>query len=73
MKITINGEPREWSGSIIDYGTVLAIAGKSAGASVTYSGPRKGDVQRSGILMPSSAPITVEDGMHFTAVHTGNA
>jgi hypothetical protein len=33
MKITVNGEAHEWSGSMIDYGAVLAIAGKSEGAS----------------------------------------
>jgi hypothetical protein len=73
MKITVNGEAHEWSGSMIDYGAVLAIAGKSEGASVTYSGPREGDVQRSGILDARSQPIAVEDGMNFAAHHTGNA
>lgn len=73
MKITVNSEPHEWIGSTIDYGTVLAMAGKSAGATVTYVGPRRGDAQRSGVLHAQSQPIVVEDGMHFDAVHTGNA
>lgn len=73
MKITVNMVPHDWSGSTVDYGAVLALAGKSAGASVTYIGPRHGDMQRSGTLHAKSQPIAVEDGMHFDAVHTGNA
>jgi hypothetical protein len=73
MKITINAVPHDWNASMIDYGAVLSLANKSAGATVTYSGPRRGDMQRSGVLHAKSQPIAVEDGMHFDAVHTGNA
>jgi hypothetical protein len=54
-------------------GAVLALAEQPEGASVTYSGPRRGDSQRSGILHAQSQPIVVEDGMVFNAVRTNNA
>lgn len=73
MQITVNGKSIEFSGSIIDYGTVLAYADEPAGASVTYRGPKDGDGQRSGILHAQSQPIVVQDGMVFNAIRTGNA
>jgi hypothetical protein len=72
MKITVNGQTYNTSASTIDYGTVLAYANEPQGASVTYSAPRKGDVQRAGILSALSQPIALEDGMVFNAIRTGN-
>ncbi len=73
MRIRVNGQDVQWSASSIDYGAVLSIAKQPAGATVIYSGPRRGDSRRSGTLHAASQPIVVEDGMIFDAVMTGNA
>ena len=73
MQIKVNGRDVSWSGSVIDYGAVLSLAEETPGATVTYSGPRQGDSQRSGILHAGSQPIVVEPGMSFNVVRTGNA
>jgi hypothetical protein len=73
MRIYVNGMAVEWTGTMIDYGAVLALAKQPEGASVIYEGPRRGDTQRSGTLYPAKGAIAVEDGMHFSAVRTNNA
>lgn len=80
MNITVNGTPRQVSGTDLDYEMVLRLASKSSyfidrdliGATVVYHGPRHGDSQRSGTLIPGRS-VKPEEGMHFTAVNTGSA
>lgn len=72
MNITINGTAYEVAGNSITHEQVTDLAGQPISASVTYTGPRRGDAQRSGIMSPGKT-IELEDGMDFTAVRTGNA
>lgn len=73
MKITINGTSHIISGpGAMLYEDIIKLAGERPGASVTYSGPRNGDSQRSGILCRGEN-VVIEDGMRFSAVMTGSA
>lgn len=72
--VNINGEDKVIPGSEMTYELLLNYAGKSGMPSATYYWRRKGtDEYRLGTLYPKCKPITVEDGMNFTVVHTGNA
>lgn len=73
MKITVNAIEIDVIGHTrISYEDVLKFAGQPVGASVVYSGPRKGDARREGTLFAGKS-IDLEDGMHFSAVRTNNA
>lgn len=72
MKIIVNCRDHEIEEPRLTYEDVVRLAKQSMGASVMYSGPRRGDMRRSGILAHGES-VLVEDGMIFDAVHTGNA
>lgn len=76
MKITVNGTEHLIMGLPIGYDTIAELAYPGAGyreLTVTYSWRGPGDSSRHGTLYPGKAPIEPAEGMHFTAVHTGNA
>lgn len=75
MRVTINGTPHEVDWELASYDDVVVLAGldPATAPSVTYHGLRRGDSSRSGTMYPGCEPVALEDGMHFTAVHTGNA
>lgn len=72
--ITINGDYFEVDNEELTYEEIVAMAGESRYATVTYSTKRKpgSDVTRSGILY-SGKTVIIEDDMRFSAVVTGNA
>lgn len=79
-KITINGEHVDFEPETISYDDIEEIVALEERwqppiplLSITYDWRGDGDVCRSGIIGPKDKPIKVADGMHFTAVHTGNA
>ena len=72
VKITVNGKAHETIAHALSYEDVLELAGERMGASMTYRGPRHGDAQRSGILYKGKT-VTIEDGMAFDCVMTGNS
>lgn len=72
MNVTINGRPHEVEGLALSHEDICALAGQPDFASVTYSGPRHGDSQRSGITHRGRS-VDVEEGMRFTCVVTGSA
>lgn len=73
MKIVVNGQEVDFDAPNICYEDVLWIADERSGATVTYTGPRHGDSQRSGILYAGKPPIQVEAGMRFNCAMTNNA
>lgn len=79
-KITINGSETEFVERTISYDDVVAFVAIEEQwhpplpvLSVTYSWKGGGDIRREGILAPGSKPITVADGMRFSAYRTGSA
>jgi len=74
MQITVNGDRHDIPRGDVDYATICRLAGHpdAKALSITYQGPRNGDSQRSGILMPGKS-VAGEDGMIFNAYNTGNA
>lgn len=80
MKITINGTELDYDEPTIGYDDIAAFVAIEQRwqpplplLSMTYDWRGEGDLSRSGILSPKSAPIRVAEGMHFSAYHTGNA
>lgn len=72
-KITINGAEHEWPhDDLLTHERICELAGEPDYASVTYSTPRKGDSQRSGMTFKGES-IKSDDGMRIDCVVTGNA
>ena len=72
MQITINGVAHEWTEPEISHEQICELAGQPVYASVVYSGPRNGDMQRSGMTFKGKS-IKAEDGLRIDAVVTGSA
>lgn len=72
IRIVINGEERYTGARSLSYEWVVSLAWMSGHPTVTYSGPRHGDTQRSGTMHPGCADLEIEDGMIFNIAHTGN-
>lgn len=72
MKIILNGEQVEVSGDTISYEDVVKLIDGTGYESVVYKGKSRGDLHRSGSLIPGKS-TTLEEGMVITAVLTGNA
>lgn len=72
-KITVNGTEVEWPhDDVLSHEKICELAGQPVSASVTYSTPRKGDSQRSGITSEGKS-IKPDDGMRISCVVTGSA
>lgn len=77
-KITVNGIEHEWDRDSINYTDVVHLAyspeeTRLMSVTYTWSDPRpSSDVTRQGTMTPGST-IAPEDGMNFSAYHTGNA
>jgi hypothetical protein len=71
-KIVINGRDHDWNLPEITYEQVVDLARQPRHSTVTYWGRPKDDYQRMG-SMYAGKTVSVEDGMHFDAVVTGNA
>lgn len=72
MQIMINGDKHDVSGPGISHEQICALAKQPVYATVTYVGPRRGDSERSGATYAGKSG-TVEDGMIFSCIPTGNA
>lgn len=72
MKIVINGREHSPDGHTISHEDVCRMVGKPASATVTYSGPRRGDSQRRGELRPGQV-VELEPGLIFNAMVTSGA
>lgn len=77
MKITVNGAEHDVSDEAVSYEQIAALAGKpgATGLSMIYHGRAVIDGERyekNGSLIAGESVKPV-DGMHFTAVYTGNA
>jgi hypothetical protein len=74
MQITVNGDLHDIPHAPISYTAIAALAGDPDAKylTITYVGPRSGDMQRSGILAPGEQ-IEPSDGLRFDACYTGNA
>ena len=71
-RITINGKSHDWFGPLISYEAAVQLAGLIGTPTAVYAGPRKGDIQRAGILSPGRV-VPVENGLAFNIVHTTGA
>lgn len=73
VRIIVNGLEFK-VGREVTYEQVVELAGKRGNPTVTYSTRRRrGDALRSGTMHTGCRPVAVEDGMVFSAMHTGNA
>ena len=74
IEITVNGLPFGVVTAFVSYADIALLAGQpnAKELTVTYWVRAGRDRQRSGSLAPGQS-IDLEHGMHFTAVHTGNA
>lgn len=74
MKIIINGIPQDLDLTHLTYEVLLAFVGFEEGRtiSITYRSKRRGDSQRSGMLLPGGS-VELEEDMIFNAYDTGNA
>lgn len=78
MRINVNGR---WIDVLdkteVTYEDILELATGKKGydycLTVVYSGPRHGDMRRSGEMHKGCNPVKLEDGMVFTAMDTSNA
>jgi len=72
-RVNVNGKPMEATGETVSYEYIVELAGMTGYPTVTYSGPRKGDMRRSGEMHMGCPPVVLEPGMIFNVCHTGNA
>lgn len=75
--VTVNGVEHQIEGDRLSYEQVAALAGKPGAShlSMVYHGRVTIDGERyekNGSLIPGES-VKIHDGMHFSAVHTGNA